>query len=516
MKRLYLLTVAVLCFLCVSCSEGKFNELVAKENPNNLVYYELFVRSFADSDGDGIGDFNGVTANVDYFKNLGIEAIWFMPINESNSYHGYDVIDYNSVEKDYGTMDDFKHMVTTLNDNGIRVMIDFVINHTSDQHEWYKKSAANEGVYRDYYCWKNGNAFETFVGGMKDLNLENENVFNEIVNVANTYMDMGISGFRLDAAKHYFSPQKNTGVHVTTVAMKNYNFINKLRTELRKKNENVFIVSEVIEQSKVVAEYYNGADSSFNFDIADNIIEKASGSRSYLYDSALVNSYNYLKDVNENFIDSPFATNHDRDRIATSLSISNKAEEQMRLKLVAEMLMTLPGSPFIYYGDELGMYGGRKEGETVPGYDTAVYDEYRRLPLKLGNDSETSWINDMGLNDDISYETQKNDENSLFNVYKEMIQLRKDNIALRYGNTLQKINFESTIAGVNGFVRTYTFDKKTQNVMVLHNFSKATAKANFKYDKVLYASNGSTMENINGMSTIVVQLTDSQFKGYAK
>ena len=157
-----LLAVLMLCGIVVSAGSLTADESRAAagyplRNKTDMeqkrgVYYEIFVRSFADSDGDGVGDFNGVTAKLDYLKDLGVEGIWLMPVNESNSYHGYDVTDYYTVNSDYGTEADFKNMLTEAHKRGIKVIMDFVINHTSSQHPWFTASKNVNSPYRDYYC----------------------------------------------------------------------------------------------------------------------------------------------------------------------------------------------------------------------------------------------------------------------------------------------------------------------------------------------------------------------------
>ena len=146
-------------------------------NPLQDVYYQIFVRSFADSDGDGVGDLNGITQNLDYLEELGITALWLLPVHPSPSYHGYDVIDYYGINSDYGTMEDFENLVDAANEKDIKIVMDLVINHTSDQHPWFKDAiSSTSSPYRDYYVFNNGVPYSYFVGGMMDLNFENPEV----------------------------------------------------------------------------------------------------------------------------------------------------------------------------------------------------------------------------------------------------------------------------------------------------------------------------------------------------
>lgn len=136
---------------------------------NDTVFYEIFVRSFRDSDGDGIGDFNGIAEKLDYLQAMGIKGLWLMPINPSPSYHGYDVTDYYGVNSDYGTMDDFKHLLEEAHKRDIKIIIDFVMNHTSSKHPWFQKALSPTGIeYRDWYVWS-----ETDPGTLRSVGTKN-------------------------------------------------------------------------------------------------------------------------------------------------------------------------------------------------------------------------------------------------------------------------------------------------------------------------------------------------------
>src|SRR5690625_3154061 len=186
MKKISLFILVILTsFLLVGCKK----DINYSDIYENDVYYTLFVRSFADSDGDGIGDLNGVTENLDYLEELGVTGIWLLPIFKSNSYHGYDTIDYLSINPEYGTMEDLERLIKEANKKSINIILDFVINHTSDKHPWYLEAKSDKNSqFRDYYVWNNGSAYESFPGGMKDLNLSNPKVVDEINNIAKFYL----------------------------------------------------------------------------------------------------------------------------------------------------------------------------------------------------------------------------------------------------------------------------------------------------------------------------------------
>ena len=186
-----------------------------------------------------------MTENLDYLDDLGVSGIWLMPINKTNSYHGYDILDYYDINPDYGTMNDFETLVKEADKRDIKIMIDLVINHTSDRHPWYLE--ASKGVtnpYRDYYVFNNGSAYSSFVGGMVDLNLGNDKVKEEIKDIFDFYLDKGVKGFRLDAAKHFFD---NPGELTPTI--KNTAFMLEMNSYIKEKAPDTFVVADVFEHA---------------------------------------------------------------------------------------------------------------------------------------------------------------------------------------------------------------------------------------------------------------------------
>ncbi|TNF06594.1 MAG: hypothetical protein EP317_06265, partial [Bacillota bacterium] len=422
-----------------------------EENPTNDVYYQMFVRSFADSDDDGIGDLNGITANLDYLEDLGITALWLLPINPSPSYHGYNITDYYDIESDYGTLEDFQNLIDEAAARNIKIVIDLVINHTSDQHPWFISAQQSvNSPYRNYYIWNNNQAFESFVGGMKDLNFNNEEVKDEVKDIMDFYLEMGVHGFRIDAAKHLLEGGN--------VSINNSLLLFEFNAHIKENYPHSFIVSEVFDYYyTVLSDYYIGSDSVFNFYMASNVWDKiGNGNSRYMFSSNLEKAYDSYRDIRPDFVDSPFIGNHDLDRIASTQGF-NGASSQEKLKLAASVLLTLPGSPFIYYGDEIGMKGYRYEGTNIPGYGV-VYDEYRRQPLLWGNsDIQTTWLPSDGSNANTpNILIQQNDENSLFRHYQTMIGLRKDNPALMFGNYFKE--FKDNNSNIQGYIRYYQFE----------------------------------------------------------
>ena len=193
------------------------------------VIYQIYPRSFQDSNADGIGDLNGITSRLDYIANLGVDAIWIRPFFKSpQKYFGYDVSDYYEIEVDYGTMEDFEEFLEQAHLRGIKVIIDLVLNHTSNQHPWFIQSANNQNNYRNWYIWSENNPgftgpwgqniwhynqgnyyYGLFWSGMPDLNYEHQSVKQEMINVANFWLNKGVDGFRLDAIKYLIEDASN-------------------------------------------------------------------------------------------------------------------------------------------------------------------------------------------------------------------------------------------------------------------------------------------------------------------
>ncbi|TVP85901.1 MAG: hypothetical protein EA375_02805 [Acholeplasmataceae bacterium] len=455
--------------------------------PQNDIYYQIFVRSFADTTGNGIGDLNGITENLDYLVDLGVTALWLLPVNPSPSYHGYDVTDYYGINPDYGTMVDFQRLIDEAADRGIKIVIDLVINHTSDQHPWYVSArSGTSSPYRDYYVWTSPtSAYESFVGGMKDLNLANPVVVQEIKDIMDFYLDMGVHGFRLDAAKHFFDKPGTTGV-----ILKNALFIFELNHHIKANHPDSFIVSEVFDYSYVTyADYYIGSDSLFNFVAASNIWDKIGrGNSRFLLVSNLRRLYEEIRDINPDFVDSPFLVNHDLDRLASTGGFLDH-EGFDKMKLATRFLLTLPGSPFIYYGEELAMKGYRdysQDGVQVPGYGKA-YDEFRRTPFLWGDPTkETWWFPDTQNLETPNLIQQLDDPESMIHVYKTFIALRRAHPALMYGNSFEPFN--GNTSNIQGFIRHFQHEHINQAVLVIHNISPLNQVIDLPYLSILYGS----------------------------
>ena len=408
---------------------------------NDVVFYEIFVRSFKDSDGDGIGDFQGIIQQLDYLNDgnpetktdLGIGALWLMPINPSPSYHGYDVTDYKAVNPD-GTLDDFKQLLDACHARGIRVIMDFVVNHTSTQHPWFKAAAAGDAKYKDYYVWSdkdpgslgpwgqrpwyraaNGKFYyAVFWDQMPDLNYHNPDVTAEIQDASAFWLGLGVDGFRVDAARYLY--EEGAALQDTKGTIQ---WFQDWRAFYKPLNPQAYTVGEVWTDLQITAKYANpkGLDSLFMFDLAEDIKGAA-----YSGDASLALK-SYL-DVLGYFPDGQFSTflsNHDQQRV-----MSYFGGKESKARVAAFIYLTGPGTPFVYYGEEIGMTGSKP-------------DENLRTPMQWSTAPNAGFTNGTpweAVNqgwEETNAQTEAENPDSLLNWYKGLIQLRSAHPALRGG-----------------------------------------------------------------------------------
>ncbi len=518
LSLLSLLFMTVLLFACTPQNvqeEYDFKSL----NPKNDIYYQIFIRSFADSNDDGIGDFNGVTENLDYLVDLGITAIWMLPFNDTDqdwlSYHGYRIRDYYTVNSEYGTMADLENLISTAKSKGIKVVMDLVINHTSDTNSWYVDAKSSVSApFRDFYVWTSETtAFESFSGGMKDLNLNNPDVVTEIKDIISFWMSKGIRGFRFDAAKHLFLGDPN--INPSNALVKNYTLLRELQLHARSLDPEVFFLGEVFDYTyEAYRQYYIGLDSLFDFYIASEIWNKV-GARSNMqyFASNIEKALNAYKPYNSNSIPSLFISNHDIDRIASRGEFSD-VNSLYDLKQAAAVMLTLPGSPHIYYGEELGMKGSNFEGTADHGKDLTgqgvIYDQYRRFPFKWGDETkETTWLLPYGdSNDHMSLKDSLLNPNSLVNHYKTFTHLRLNNPALMYGNYYKTWKDGHTF--LQGYIRQYTYEDYTQTLLVVHNMGDTTRSLDVEFLKYVY---GDSLE-IPKFGTVILEIDSNKLDQY--
>jgi glycosidase len=418
---------------------------------DDRVFYEVFVRSFADSTSgplanDGIGDLQGLIERLDYLNDgdpatqsdLGITGIWLMPISPSPSYHGYDVTDYLDVNPQFGTLDDFRRLLAECHRRGIKVITDLVLNHSSSRHPWFKAAITGDPRYRDWYVFvpadsvpdvrgpwdqqvwhelRRQHYFGIFWSGMPDLNYRNAAVSAEARRIADFWLEeVGVDGFRLDAIRHLIEDGD-----VMSDTPQTLEWLRGFRVHVKSRRPEALLLGEVWTRTETVSEYIStGAlDLAFEFDLAAAILESIKAGRRDTLAYSLAN-------VVGSYPDGQFATmvtNHDQNRIASELG-----EDPRRLKLAATLLLAAPGVPFLYYGEEIGQIG-RKPDEMIRNpmpWTAARHGGFTQgaepwEPLQPGHERR-------------NVATQDADPGSLLHHYRRWIGLRNAEPALRTGD----------------------------------------------------------------------------------
>lgn len=468
-----------------STAQSAGNSAAAVDEQPSTVFYEIFVRSFYDSNGDGIGDLQGITEKLDYLNDgdpqthddLGVGGIWLMPFNPSPSYHGYDVTDYRSINPDYGTLEDMQTLIREAHKRGIKVIMDLVVNHTSKAHPWFVDSAKNPGSkYRDWYIWaedqsrpvtgtsaagsgspwhtlRGSHYMGTFWEGMPDLNFDNPEVRSEMKSIGTYWLELGVDGFRLDAAKHIYEDLLSDKSTATTA--KNVAWWHEFRAAMNEVNPQAYIVGEIWENSAVsVGAYLNQAfDSGFNFGLAETLIHSAQTEKDSGAAFTLERTYKLYSQISGGaFTDAIFLTNHDQNRVMSQLD-----DQPDHAAMAAAMLLTLPGNPFIYYGEEIGLLGVKP-------------DEGIREPMKWTADGlsagQTSWEpgRNNAANPGTDVESQQQLSDSLLERYRELIRLREEVPALRDGGIRD-------YPSGNGGIMAYERMTAGQQLLVIHNLT---------------------------------------------
>ncbi|MCW8107381.1 alpha-amylase family glycosyl hydrolase [Alteromonas ponticola] len=455
---------------------------------DNAVFYEIWPRSFYDADGDGSGDFKGMAAKLPYLKELGVSGIWLTPVFEAPSYHGYDFQDFYSVESDYGTMEDFEAFVKAAHEHEIKVILDLVINHISDGHEWFKKSVAKEPGYEDYFVWKQdmpkhwGKAWSdnednpeavwhwstergeyyygAFGASQPDVNLRNPKVVEEMNKLATFWLEKGVDGFRLDAVRYAIEDEYANGDDADQAdTQATINYWTQFTQHVKSVNPDAMLVAEAWADMPTIGKYYDGGqglDSAFDFDFGYVVsgILNAGGQRSADFGSvkegetdntrnALWDNLKSRKATAPLSFFSPFLTNHDQNRIMHTLG-----DNWDKAKVAATLLMTTPGTLYLYYGEEIGL-----------SQYTTGDDQYRRAIMQW-QDNKAAGFNDTGefwldqgqwfpwvenhqpwwsdywqsqrAGKKASVDVQAADPDSLLNHYKQLLEIRNEQPALQF------------------------------------------------------------------------------------
>ncbi len=429
---------------------------VVKDNYGT--YYEVFVYSFYDSDGDGIGDLNGLREKLDYIKGLGVDGIWLMPIFKSPSYHKYDTEDYYTIDPQYGTLDDFKALIAACDERGLSVILDLALNHTSSQHPWFLQAVEYVKSHDDfenaseedcptlpYYNFsktgKNGYHIVSdtmiyyesqFNYDMPDLNLDCEAVRREFEQIASYWLDLGVHGFRLDAVKYYYSGAQESSIEALDW------FCDYVKTNY----PGSYIVGECWADVNEYSAYYaSSVDSLFNFTFSNSsgVISKcASGNASMqTYAKKLVEHEQSILSVNPNAIDAPFYTNHDMGRSAGYYA---GEESVAQTKFAHAMNLLMAGNAFLYYGEEIGMKGSKTDPDKRGGMRWS--DDLDAPGICTGPPFMNDTKQKFG-----PLSEQETDPSSLYNYVKKTIAIKNHIPAIARGTTefLEELSDDDTI-----------------------------------------------------------------------
>lgn len=491
MKRKICALAVLLSLLLQGCAAtGRNGEVIEKkvtiessvtlpENDNNRVFYQIFVGSFSDSDGDGTGDLRGIINRMDYLNDndaksglsLGIEGIWLSPIFESPSYHKYDVKDYYAIDHEFGTMEDLKELVSVAHERNVKVILDLVINHSSRENQYFTEfsKAHREGdtnsTYYDFYCWTdkpeagktwrkiNGTEhyYEcNFSDDMPEMNYDSEAVRQWALEVAKYYLEeIDVDGFRFDAAKYIYYNDTE----------KNVDFWCWYIEKLKEIKPEIYTVAEVWDNDRIT-EQYEVALNCFDFTVAkgDGLIYQCARKGNVNDYTKYVEQYiDTIKEKNTDAMFLPFIANHDMDRAAGFLPTSSGLAY-----VAANVYLLGPGSPFIYYGEEIGLKGSRGSAQT---------DANRRLAMLWGDGDKVKdpvgadYKESNRLKESVA--DQIKDSESLYSYYKKVIMVRRANPEIAAGE-YTALSFADTKAG--GFISTY----EGSSVCVIHNTTQDT------------------------------------------
>ena len=450
MKRLKILLLALLiCLLPLASAAGI------------TAGYEIFTGSYCDSNGDGIGDLNGIRSKLDYIQSLGVDGIWLTPVSPSPSYHKYDVTDYTAVDPAFGTIADYDALAESCAARGISLIFDLVVNHTSSEHPWFL-SAVNslqtgdfENPYINYYQFTEGAGDYPVEGtdwyyaagfdqSMPELNLDNPAVRGEIKAVVSFWLGHGVGGFRLDAVTHYYDGQ----------AESNITFLRWLDETVKEADPEAFLVGEAWTDGVTILEYYkSGIDGLFNFPMSSTgTLSKAM--RSEAGQSFAERTAQWWQDiaaVNPEAVAVPFLSNHDQGRISGVLVNDVQQEKQ-----AAALYLLSPGVPFLYYGEEIGMTGsGDDPNKRLPMLWSAADPTGMCLPPEGATQAQRLKVGVDG---------QETDANSLLAFYRSVLAFRLHYPVFVHGSAAAAQTADVRLGAV-------TISDGETTLLVAHNFS---------------------------------------------
>ena len=574
MKKLLLFSL--LLSVIVSCNENKktSNATIQPEQSidkkwwKEAIVYQIYPRSFQDTDGDGVGDLQGIINRLDYVKDLGVTAVWLNPIYSSpNDDNGYDVSDYRNIMSDFGTMKDFDTMLSEMHARDIKLVMDIVVNHSSDEHPWFKESrSSRDNPYRDYYHWwpaekgeppyryslfdAEGNAWKYdektnayylhyFSQKQPDLNWENPKVRQEVYDIMTYWAEKGVDGFRLDAfqfaAKDTTFPEFPKGFEKNFIQY--YAMQDGLHDYLKEMNEQVFSKYDVMsvaegagrtleEAHELVDADRNEINMAYAFDGVD--IPKAEGYKISTFKETFSKWDSAFAD--KGWI-SIFLSNHDQARMVSRYANDSLPYRAPSAKMLNTFILSMRGTPYCYFGDELGMTNNPKLQNIEDYQDIAAINGYKKAKSQ-GEDMETFMQNlRFGSRDhgrtpmqwdasehagftsgnpwlpvnsnyvDVNTEAELADENSVLNHFKKMTALRKESEVLIYGDY-------ALLLPEHPQVYAYTRSLGDEQFLVMLNFSKE------KVSVALEELGNFSELKINNYSNLIKQANELQLEPY--
>jgi len=482
------------------------------------VFYELSVRAFKDSNGDGLGDLRGVSEELDYLQTLGVDCIWLMPIYPSPLRDdGYDIADYRGIAEPYGTLDDFKDLMDAAHARNIRIIMDLVLNHTSDEHPWFQASRSDrDSPFRDYYVWSDTDEryrgsriifvdtersnwtwddkagqyyWHRFYSSQPDLNYSNPKVQQEMIEVARFWLDLGIDGFRADAVPYLFEREGTNCENLPET----HAYLRRLRAFMDENYPGRILLCEANQWPEDVRSYFGDGDEfhmGFHFPIMPRIFMSLKKGRC----EDMVEILRRTPHLPENCQWCTFLRNHDEltlemvtpeerqwmweqyapePRMRLNLGIRRRLaplldNDRRRIELAHSLLFTLPGSPILYYGDEIGM-GENLDLPDRNGLRTPMqWDDSRNAGFSSGEPSTAFVEGELGYHH-VNVARQLADEESLLHAVRHMIAVRKAKAALGLGNITW---LETGHPSVAAYVRQY----KDDSLLILNNLSSSVQR----------------------------------------
>jgi len=508
-------------------TELEHGELVSLEESRDplwfkrAVFYEVLIRGFSDSNGDGTGDLKGLTSKLDYLQWLGVDAVWLLPIYESPLRDGgYDISDFMKVLPEFGDLGDFVELVDEAHKRGMRIIADLVMNHSSDQHPWFQASRSDPtGPYGDYYVWSDTDEpysdariifvdteksnwtwdpvreqffWHRFFSHQPDLNYDNPRVQTEMIEVLKFWLDMGIDGFRLDAVPYLFEREGTNGENLPET----HEFLRRVRKEVDELYPDRVMLCEANQWPQDVVEYFGDPETgdecqmAFHFPLMPRLFMAVRRESRYPISEILANTPAIPKNCqwgiflrNHDELTLEMVTDDERDymyaeyakdpRMKSNVGIARRLAPLLensrdQIELFTGLLLSLPGSPVLYYGDEIGMgdniYLGDRDGVRTPmqwnadrnaGFSTA---DPQRLYLPTILDPVYGY-------QAVNVEAQMRSTSSLLNWTRNMLAVRRQHPVFGMGSYDE---LSTSNPSVLAFVREFGDDK----VLCVNNLSR--------------------------------------------